>query len=123
MSGPFAVEAAIAALHCEAARAKDTDWPQIARLYDVLERLQPSPIVSLNRAVAVAMVEGPQINNRKHRTGSGAATRRSPRRNQETDETSKKHHLRQKENWYEHRNEMDPRGPGKRLNAGTGCPL
>src|SRR3984893_12711207 len=58
--GPFAVEAAIAALHCEAARARDTDWPQIVRLYDVLERLQPSPIVSLNRAVAVAMVEGPQ---------------------------------------------------------------
>ncbi len=57
--GPFAVEAAIAALHCEAARAEDTDWPQIVRLYDVLERLQPSPIVSLNRAVAVAMVEGP----------------------------------------------------------------
>lgn len=59
-SGPFAVEAAIAALHCEAARAEDTDWPQIVRLYDVLERLQPSPIVSLNRAVAVAMVEGPR---------------------------------------------------------------
>jgi RNA polymerase sigma-70 factor, ECF subfamily len=58
--GPFAVEAAIAALHCEAARADDTDWPQIVCLYDVLERLQPSPIVSLNRAVAVAMVEGPQ---------------------------------------------------------------
>jgi len=57
--GPFAVEAAIAALHCEAARAEDTDWPQIVRLYDVLERLQPLPIVSLNRAVAVAMVEGP----------------------------------------------------------------
>jgi RNA polymerase sigma-70 factor (ECF subfamily) len=58
--GPFAVEAAIAALHCEAARAEDTDWPQIVRLYDVLERLQPSPIVSLNRAVAVAMAEGPR---------------------------------------------------------------
>jgi len=57
--GPFAVEAAISALHCEAAKAEDTDWPQIVRLYDVLERLQPSPIVSLNRAVAVAMVEGP----------------------------------------------------------------
>src|SRR3989442_9141146 len=56
---PFAGGAAIAALHCEAARAEDTDWPQIVRLYDVLERLQPSPIVSLNRAVAVAMVEGP----------------------------------------------------------------
>src|SRR5437773_3505180 len=50
--GPFAVQAAIAALHCQAAHAKDTDWLQIVRLYDVLERLQPSPIVSLNRAVA-----------------------------------------------------------------------
>jgi RNA polymerase sigma-70 factor, ECF subfamily len=58
-AGPFAVEAAIAALHCEAARAEETDWPQILRLYEVLERLQPSPIVSLNRAVAVAMVQGP----------------------------------------------------------------
>jgi RNA polymerase sigma-70 factor (ECF subfamily) len=58
--GPFAVQAAIAALHCRAARAADTDWPQILRLYDVLERLQPSPIVSLNRAVAVAMVHGPR---------------------------------------------------------------
>ena len=57
---PFALQAAIAALHCQAARAEDTDWPQILRLYDLLERLQPSPIVSLNRAVAVAMVEGPQ---------------------------------------------------------------
>jgi RNA polymerase sigma-70 factor (ECF subfamily) len=57
--GPFAVQAAIAALHCQAARAEDTDWPQILSLYDVLLRLQPSPIVSLNRAVAVAMVQGP----------------------------------------------------------------
>ena len=57
--GPFAVEAAIAGLHCQAERAADTDWPQIARLYEVLERLKPSPIVSLNRAVAVAMVNGP----------------------------------------------------------------
>ena len=57
--GPYAVQAAIAALHCRAARAEDTDWPQIVRLYDLLERLQPSPIISLNRAVAVAMVEGP----------------------------------------------------------------
>jgi RNA polymerase sigma-70 factor, ECF subfamily len=57
---PFALQAAIAALHCQAARAEDTDWPQILRLYDVLERLQPSPVVSLNRAVAVAMVDGPQ---------------------------------------------------------------
>src|SRR5204862_5410447 len=58
--GPFALQAAIAALHCQAARAEDTDWPQIVRLYDLLERLQPSPIVSLNRAAAVAMVEGPR---------------------------------------------------------------
>jgi RNA polymerase sigma-70 factor (ECF subfamily) len=58
--GPFALQAAIAAQHCQAARAEDTDWPQILRLYDLLERVQPSPVVSLNRAVAVAMVDGPQ---------------------------------------------------------------
>jgi RNA polymerase sigma-70 factor (ECF subfamily) len=56
--GPFALQAAIAALHCQAERAEDTDWPQIAQLYTLLERLQPSPIVSLNRAVAVALVDG-----------------------------------------------------------------
>jgi RNA polymerase sigma-70 factor (ECF subfamily) len=59
--GPFALQAAIAALHCQAARAQDTDWPQIVRLYNLLERVQPSPIVSLNRAVAVAMVDGPPV--------------------------------------------------------------
>jgi RNA polymerase sigma-70 factor (ECF subfamily) len=59
-TGPFALQAAIAALHCQAARPEGTDWPQILRLYDLLERVQPSPIVSLNRAVAVAMVDGPQ---------------------------------------------------------------
>jgi RNA polymerase sigma-70 factor (ECF subfamily) len=58
--GPFALQAAIAAVHCQAARPEETDWPQIVRLYDLLERLQPSPIVSLNRAVAVAMADGPQ---------------------------------------------------------------
>jgi RNA polymerase sigma-70 factor (ECF subfamily) len=58
--GPFALQAAIAAVHCQAARAEDTDWSQILQLYDALERVQPSPIVSLNRAVAVAMVHGPQ---------------------------------------------------------------
>jgi RNA polymerase sigma-70 factor (ECF subfamily) len=57
--GAFAVQAAIAAVHCRAARPEDTDWPQIVRLYDVLEELQPSPVVSLNRAVAVAMADGP----------------------------------------------------------------
>jgi len=58
--GTFGLQAAIAALHCQATRAEETDWPQIVRLYDVLERLQPSPIVSLNRAAAVAMVDGPR---------------------------------------------------------------
>jgi RNA polymerase sigma-70 factor (ECF subfamily) len=56
---PYAVQAAIAALHAEASRADDTDWPQIAALYDVLARVHPSPVVSLNRAVAVGMAEGP----------------------------------------------------------------
>jgi len=58
--GVFAVQAAIAAVHCRAARAEDTDWVQIVNLYDMLEQLQPSPIVELNRAVAVAMVQGPR---------------------------------------------------------------
>lgn len=58
--GPFAIQAAIAAEHCRAARAVDTAWGRIVRLYDLLERVQPSPIVSLNRAVAVAMAEGPR---------------------------------------------------------------
>jgi RNA polymerase sigma-70 factor (ECF subfamily) len=57
--GPFALQAAIALQHCQANRAEDTDWRQIVRLYGLLERLQPSPIVTLNRAVAVAMVDGP----------------------------------------------------------------
>jgi RNA polymerase sigma-70 factor (ECF subfamily) len=56
--GPFALQAAIAALHCQAERAEETDWRQIVGLYDLLERLQPSPIVALNRAVAVAMADG-----------------------------------------------------------------
>jgi RNA polymerase sigma-70 factor, ECF subfamily len=59
--GPFALQAAIAAVHCRGARAEDTDWREIVKLYDRLERVQPSPIVSLNRAVAVAMVEGPSV--------------------------------------------------------------
>jgi RNA polymerase sigma-70 factor (ECF subfamily) len=58
--GPFALQAAIAALHCRAARPEDTDWSQIVQLYDLLERAQPSPIVALNRAVAIAMADGPQ---------------------------------------------------------------
>lgn len=59
-TGVYALQAAIVALHCQAARAEETDWAQIARLYNVLERLQPSPIVSLNRAVAIAMADSPQ---------------------------------------------------------------
>jgi len=53
--GPYALQAAIAAEHCQAAHAEDTNWSRIVRLYDLLERVQPSPIVSLNRAVAIAM--------------------------------------------------------------------
>jgi RNA polymerase sigma-70 factor (ECF subfamily) len=56
----YALQAAIAALHCQAARAEETDWVQIVRLYEVLERLQPSPVVTLNRAVAIAMADSPQ---------------------------------------------------------------
>jgi RNA polymerase sigma-70 factor (ECF subfamily) len=58
--GPLALQAAIVAVHCRAARAEDTDWREIVRLYDQLALVQPSPVVSLNRAVAVAMAEGPQ---------------------------------------------------------------
>lgn len=58
--GPYQVQAAIAALHARAAAPEDTDWGQIDRLYATLERLQPSPVVTLNRAVAVSKVEGPE---------------------------------------------------------------
>jgi RNA polymerase sigma-70 factor (ECF subfamily) len=57
--GPYQVQAAIAALHARAPRAEDTDWTEIDVLYGVLERLQPSPVVTLNRAVAAAKVRGP----------------------------------------------------------------
>jgi RNA polymerase sigma-70 factor (ECF subfamily) len=56
--GPYTLQAAIGAVHAEAQRADDTDWRQIAGLYDVLLRVQPSPIVELNRAAAIAMEEG-----------------------------------------------------------------
>ncbi len=56
---PYALEAAIAAEHCKAARYEDTDWPRIVRLYDQLQDLMPSPIVALNRAVAIGMADGP----------------------------------------------------------------
>jgi RNA polymerase sigma factor (sigma-70 family) len=57
--GPYQLQAAIAAVHDEAPTAADTDWDQILALYDLLERLAPNPMVTLNRAVAVAMVRGP----------------------------------------------------------------
>jgi RNA polymerase sigma-70 factor (ECF subfamily) len=59
-AGPYAVQAAIAAVHAEAPSAAATDWAQIVALYDVLVRAEPSPVVELNRAVAVAMRDGPE---------------------------------------------------------------
>ena len=58
--GPYQVQAAIAACHVTAARAADTDWAQIARLYGQLARFLPTPVVELNRAVAVGMAAGPE---------------------------------------------------------------
>ncbi|AZC20158.1 RNA polymerase sigma factor [Pseudomonas sp. CMR5c] len=57
--GPYCLQAAIAAVHAEAPMASQTDWPQIVGLYDVLLRLQPSPVIELNRAVALAKRDGP----------------------------------------------------------------
>jgi RNA polymerase sigma-70 factor (ECF subfamily) len=57
--GPLALQAAIASVHCRAERAEDTDWRAILGYYDLLLRIQPSPVVELNRAVAVAMADGP----------------------------------------------------------------
>jgi RNA polymerase sigma factor (sigma-70 family) len=58
--GPYQLQAAIAALHDEAARPEDTDWPQILALYDVLVRMAPNPMATLNQAIAAAMVHGPR---------------------------------------------------------------
>jgi RNA polymerase sigma factor (sigma-70 family) len=58
--GPYQLQAAIAAIHDEAPSDDETDWPQILALYEVLERVSPGPVVTLNRAVAVAMVDGPR---------------------------------------------------------------
>jgi predicted RNA polymerase sigma factor len=58
--GPYQLQAAIAAVHDEARRAEDTDWQEIVALYELLERVAPSPVFTLNRAVAVAMVRGPE---------------------------------------------------------------
>jgi len=59
-AGPYTLQAAIAAVHAEASTAKATDWAQIVGLYDVLARVEPSPVVELNRAVALAMRDGPE---------------------------------------------------------------
>ena len=58
-TGPYTLQAAIAACHARAARAADTDWGQIAAIYDLLNGVTPSPVVALNRAVAVSMAQGP----------------------------------------------------------------
>lgn len=58
--GPYTLQAAIAALHAEARSEAETDWPQIVALYDLLLRVEPSPVIELNRAVAVAMRDGPE---------------------------------------------------------------
>ncbi len=58
--GPYSLQAAIAAVHAESARHEETDWAQIVGLYDVLAQIDPSPVVSLNRAVALAMRDGPE---------------------------------------------------------------
>jgi RNA polymerase sigma-70 factor (ECF subfamily) len=57
--GPYQIQAAIAALHARAGRPEETDWTEIDLLYQALERLQPSPVITLNRAVAVSKREGP----------------------------------------------------------------
>lgn len=58
--GPYSLQAAIAAVHCGATRAEDTDWNEIVQLYELLLRTEPTPIVELNRAVAIAMRDGPE---------------------------------------------------------------
>jgi RNA polymerase sigma-70 factor (ECF subfamily) len=58
--GPYQIQASISAIHCQAATPEDTDWAQIVALYDVMMTISPTPIVALNRAVAVSMAEGPE---------------------------------------------------------------
>ena len=58
--GPYVVQASIAAVHARARTPAETDWPSIVRFYDELSRLIPSPVIALNRAVAVGMADGPQ---------------------------------------------------------------
>ena len=58
--GPYQLQAGIAATHADAATAEETDWPQVHALYLILERIAPNPMVSLNRAIALAETEGPR---------------------------------------------------------------
>jgi RNA polymerase sigma-70 factor (ECF subfamily) len=67
-AGPYQLQAAIAAVHSEAQKAEDTDWPQIASLYNELARLMPTPVVALNHAVAVAMSKSPGQDERQNLT-------------------------------------------------------
>src|SRR3546814_19860374 len=69
--GPYQVQAAIAAVHAPALRPEDTDWGEIDRLYAVLEALQPSPVVTPNRAVAVAQVRGAEAARDRKSVGCG----------------------------------------------------
>ena len=76
-SAPYQLQAAIAAVHDEAARAEDTDWPQILALYGLLKRMSDNPMVTLNHAIAAAMVHGPRG---RARAADGARRRRAPGR-------------------------------------------
>ena len=60
-AGSYALQAAIAAEHCRSRRAEDTDWRRIVRFYDLLQQIQPDPVISLNRAVALAMADNPEV--------------------------------------------------------------
>jgi predicted RNA polymerase sigma factor len=60
IAGPYTLQAAIAAVHARARKAEDTDWGQIAALYGLLNQVTPSPVIELNRAVAVSMAQGPE---------------------------------------------------------------
>ncbi len=79
-TGPYQLQAAIAAVHDEAASWEETDWPQILALYEVLLRVDPSPIVRLNHAVAVAMVHGPEAGLERLATVSGRGELQDDRR-------------------------------------------
>ena len=71
--GPYTLQAAIAAVHADAASADATDWDEIAGLYDVLLQIEPSPVVELNRAVAIAMRDGPAAGSPSSRPSLPAA--------------------------------------------------